>query len=392
LIYSALDAQQMAGGPFSGSVTYVNAINDGVALFSFPSPFLTSGTTSVQNVAGVNPHLKTPYTQQWNLTVEQQIGSMGLRVSYLGTRSVNLVYRRNLNELPPSTSPFSSAEQPYNLFKNVIYADSGGTEFYNGLELAAEKRFSRNLTFSTGYTLAKDLTDTQDAGGGGATFGGQVIQNQFCRVCEKANNGIVPTQRFFGYALYSLPVGNGQRLLSGSHGVLQQIIGGWDTSWSWVAQSGQWFTPSFSGFDPSNTQTFGGRPDVVPGVSLYPSDQNVHQWFNANAFAIPGCPTSNLVCQDPANVGRFGNAGLNILRGPHIVNLDFGLMKNFKIREKQQLQFRMTMANALNHPNFSNPRANISSRGTVGTITGQVRALLGEPGPRQIDFGLRLIF
>src|SRR5882762_1285060 len=60
LIYSALDVQQMAGGPFSGSVTYINAINNGVPLFSFPSPFLTSGTTSVQNVAGVNPHLKNP--------------------------------------------------------------------------------------------------------------------------------------------------------------------------------------------------------------------------------------------------------------------------------------------------------------------------------------------
>jgi hypothetical protein len=392
LIYSALDAQQMAGGPFSGSVTYVNAINNGVPLFSFPSPFLTSGTTSVQNVAGVNPHLKTPYTEQWNLTVEHQVGSVGLRISYLGTRSVDLVYRRNLNEPPPSTTHFSTDERPYHLFKNVTYADSGGTEFYNGLELAAEKRFSRNLTFSTGYTRAKDVTDTQDAGGGGATFGGQVIQNQFCRVCEKANNQIVPTQRYFGYALYSLPVGNGQRLFSSAHGILQQIVGGWDTSWSWVAQSGQWFTPSFSGFDPSNTQTFGGRPDVIPGVPLYPSDKTVHHWFNAGAFGIPGCPTSNPVCKNPANVGRFGNAGLNILRGPHIVNLDFGLMKNFSIREKQRLQFRMTMANALNHPNFSNPRANISSRGTVGTITGQVRALLGEPGPRQIDFGLRLIF
>jgi hypothetical protein len=181
-------------------------------------------------------------------------------------------------------------------------------------------------------------------------------------------------------------------LLSDAKGPLQQILGGWDTSWSMVAQSGQWFTPSFSGFDPSNTQSIGGRPDVIPGVPLYPANQTVHNWFNAAAFAIPGCPTSTPLCTNPANIGRFGNAGLNILEGPRIVNLDFGLMKSFKLYEKTRLQFRMTMANALNHPNFANPRANISSRGTVGTITGQVRALLGEPGPRQIDFGLRLTF
>ena len=46
---------------------------------------------------GVNPDLKTPYTQQWNLTLERQVSSMGLRASYVGSRSVNLVYRRNLN-------------------------------------------------------------------------------------------------------------------------------------------------------------------------------------------------------------------------------------------------------------------------------------------------------
>lgn len=67
-------------------------------------------------------------------------------------------------------------------------------------------------------------------------------------------------------------------------------------------------------------------------------------------------------------------------------------MKYFNLREKMRLQFRMTMANALNHPNFAVPRSNISSRGTVGTIAGQVRALLGEPAPRQIDFALRLEF
>jgi hypothetical protein len=67
-------------------------------------------------------------------------------------------------------------------------------------------------------------------------------------------------------------------------------------------------------------------------------------------------------------------------------------MKNFVIREKTRLQFRMTMANAFNHPNFAVPRANISARSTVGTINGQVRALLGEPAPRQIDFALRLEF
>jgi len=392
LIYGELARSFMTGGPFSGTVTYTNAIVNGVPLFSFPSPFLSSGKTSVQNVNGVNPSLKTPYTQQWNLTIERQVGSVGLRASYVGTRSVNLVYRRNLNQPPPSTIPFSTDRRAYPIFNQVIYADNGGYEAYNALELAAQKKFGQNLTFNTGWTWAKDLTDTQDTGGGGATYGGQIIQNQFCRRCEKANSQVSLPQRIFGYAVYTLPLGHGQYFLSDAKGALQQIAGGWQTVWTVILQSGQWFTPSFSGFDPSNTNTIGGRPDVVPGVSLYPSNKSVNMWFNPNAFAIPGCPASNPVCSNPANVGRFGNAGLNIIAGPPIRNMDFALLKLFPIKEDKRLEFRMTMSNALNHPNFANPRANISSRSTVGTINSQARAVVGAPAPREIDFGLRLEF
>ena len=67
------------------------------------------------------------------------------------------------------------------------------------------------------------------------------------------------------------------------------------------------------------------------------------------------------VCKSPATVGRFGNTGLNILEGPGIKNLDFSLMKWFNVTEKMRLQFRLIMVNALNHPNFAVPRANISS-------------------------------
>ena len=387
LVYSTLAAQSMGGGPFSGSVTYINALNNGVPLFSFPSPFLSSGTTSIQNVTGVNPHLKTPYTEQWNVTLEQQLGAIGLRISYLGSESVDLLYRRNLNLPAPSTTPFSTSRRPYPLFNQVTFVDSGGNESYNALELSVEKRFGRNLTFNTGWTWAKDLTDTQEA----SPYAGQVIQNQFNRSVEKANSQNSVPQRVFAYALYSLPVGSGQYLLHDAKGLLQEIAGGWETSWTFVAQSGQFFTPSFSAFDPSNTSTFGGRPDRIGNGNLS-SGKSVSHWFDASAFAIPGCPSTTPVCTNPANIGRFGNSGLNILSGPRVFNVDFGLMKYVKIWEKTRLQFRMTMANALNHPNFSNPRANISSASTVGTIASQVRALAGEPAPRQIDFSLRLEF
>jgi hypothetical protein len=391
LIYATLARSQLTGGPFSGSVTYNNAINNGVPLFSFPSPFLSSGSASVQNVNGVNPGLKTPYTQQWNLTVERQVASVGLRASYVGSKSVDLVYRVNRNLPVPSTTPFTVSRRPNQLYNQIIWADSGGTDAYHGLELAAQKRYGENLTISTGFTWAKDLTDTQDSGGGGTTFGGQVIQNPASRSIEKANNALVVPHRFFAYAVYALPVGKGQHFLSNAPAVVQQVLAGWRTTWTAVAQSGQYFTPSFSGFDPSGTGTIGGVPDRIGNGNLS-SGRSVRKWFDPAAFAIPGCPPAAPVCSNPTPVGRFGNSGFNILAGPPIRNLDFGLMKDFKYRERFTLRFSMTMANALNHPNFTNPAANISSPGTVGVISGQTRPLLGEPGPREIDFALRLDF
>ena len=383
----------MIGGPFSGSVTYTNKITDGVPLLSFPSPFLTSGTTSTQNVAGVNPHVKNPYTQQWNLTLEQEVASVGLRVSYLGSHSVSLLYRRNLNLPPPSTTPFSTSLRRYPLYNQVIYAESGGSESYNALEVGAEKRFGKNLTFNTGWTWARSLTDTQDSGGGGSTYAGQVIQDQYNRNVEKANNQLVVPHRVFAYAVYALPLGSGQRLFPGAKGVVQQIIGGWEMAWTAVAQSGQWFTPSFSGSDPSNTNTIGGRPDRIANGNLS-SDRTIQRWFDPAAFAVPGCPATDPRCVNTprVNVGRFGNSGLNILSGPPIRNLDFALVKNLTLRENKRLQFRLTMSNALNHPNFAVPRSNISATSTVGTINSQVRALNGSPSTREIDIGLRLEF
>ena len=392
LIYSQIARSPLSGGPYSGSVTYFNAINNGTPLFSFPDPFLSSGTASIQNVSGANPHLKLPYTEQWNLSLERQLGSFGLRASYVGTRSVDLPYNRNLNEPVPSTTPFTTALYPNQLYNNIVYTDSGGTDRYNALELAAQKKYGQNLTITSGFTWAKDLTDTQDSGGGGSNYGGQLLQNQFCRVCEKSNNELVLPHRFFAYAVYALPVGRGQRFLSNSNGIVQAILGGWRTSWTATLQDGPYFTPTFSGSDPSNTGVIGGVPDRIGNGNLPSGQRTLNHWFDTSAFVVPGCPTTNPVCSNPANVGRFGNSGWNYLTGPATKNLDIGLAKDFKVTERFLLRFNMTMADALNHPNFTIPAANISSPGTVGVISSATSAALVEPVSRQINFSLRLNF
>jgi hypothetical protein len=342
--------------------------------------------------------MKVPYTATWNLSLEHQIGQWGLRISYKGARSTQLIYLRNINNPAPSTTPFGTDSQVYYypLYNSVTWADNGGNDFYSALEAAVQKRYGKNFIFNAGYTWCKGLTDTQDSGAGGGNYAGQVIQNQFNRAVEKGNDGIDLPQRFFAYGLYTLPVGQGQRLLSNAHGAVQQILGGWRANFTIIAQSGWWFQPSFSSLDPSNTNpSGGGLPDRIGNGNLSSSQRSITNWFNVAAFKIPGCPDTIPVCtaSQEADVGRFGNAGYNILSDPRLFNLDFGLMKDFRISERIRLGFTVTMANAFNHPNFSTPDANISDGpGVAGVISGQVAGATGETNDREIDFGLRLEF
>jgi len=388
-------ASGRVGGPFAGSETFTNTITNGVPLFRFPQPFLNVGTTATQNASGINPRLRTPYSQQFNLTIERQIGRVGLRVGYVGTRSTQLVYQRNANQPPPSTIPFTNARRIYQIFNMVTWYDNGGTQQYNALQVSASKTYGSDLVFNAGWTWAKDLTDTQNTG---SSFSGPLIENQYNRAVERGDNVLTRTHRVYGNLIYSLPFGRGRRHLASAPGIVEALAGGWSMSWIFVAQSGQFFNPVFSGFDVSNTNTIGGRPDRIGSGQL--SDPNIRLWFDPAAFKIPGCPDSDPVCRTPANVGRFGNSGNNILRGPGSTNFDFSAMKYFRLTEALRLQFRVLATNIFNHPNFANPPSstnptasgvNISSPATVGRITSTFAEQVGEDA-RQVHFSIRFEF
>jgi hypothetical protein len=390
ILYGAL-ARSESGGPFGGSETFFNSITNGVPLLAFPNPFaLAAGQVAAfQNVSGFNPDLRIPYLQQWNVTLERQIGSIGISIAYIGSHAVNLLYGRNVNQPLPSTTPFSIGRLPNPSFNTITFYDNGGGERYESLQVSATKRLGKGLLFSSGWTWARDLTDQLD----NDWIYGQVIQNQFDRRSEWGNNTFTPIHRFYADAVYGLPIGRQQKFLNQLPTLVDGVLGGWRLSGVATLQTGQWLTPSFSGFDPSNTNSLGGRPDVIAGVPLYPAHQSINNWFNAAAFAIPGCPATNPVCSNPTNVGRFGNAGNDIIETPPMKNLDLGLMKEFHFSERRFIRFQAICSNVFNHPNFGYPAVNISSPGTVGVITStHINYLKGSSDARVVNFALRLQF
>lgn len=389
-IYGTI-ARNLEGGPFGGSVTYFNAISNGTPLLSFPNPFLPEAgkVGGFSNASGFNPDLTVPYLQQWNVTLERQIGTVGVSIAYVGSHAVNLLYGRNINQPPPSTTPFSVSELPNPNFNSINWYENGASQKYNSLQVSAAKR-KGNLNMSTGWTWARDLTDQSD---NDWVFADNPIQNQFDRRAEWGNNAYTPTHRFYADAVYALPIGRTQRFFSQMPRVADAFLGGWRLSTVVTLQTGQWFTPVFDGFDPSNTNTIGGRPDRIAGAPLYPAHQTIDNWYNVAAFRVPGCPDNNPVCDEPANIGRFGNAGVNILSTPAMKNIDLALMKEFRTTERSTLRFQTTWSNAFNHPNFGYPDPDISSTDTAGVITStNGNYLSGSSTSRVINFSLRFQF
>jgi hypothetical protein len=155
---------------------------------------------------------------------------------------------------------------------------------------------------------------------------------------------------------YLLPFGKGQALLNNSR-VLDLIVGGWHGSGIFTVTSGFPFTPTM-GYDSSNTGTQGFTlANRIGNGNISGSQRTIYNWFNLNAF------------QD-AQPYTFGDTGVNVLIGPGLINLDFGLRKVFDITERQTLQLRLESFNTINHPNWGQPDSGIDDGpGAAGVIT-----------------------
>src|SRR6202021_4338219 len=98
----------------------------------------TGGVAPLTNVVGINPKISRPYAQQWDVTLERQVGSFGFSAGYVRTHDVKLIYARNLDQPQPSTPPFSFSETPFPNLQSVKWLDNGGSEGYNAVQLAAK--------------------------------------------------------------------------------------------------------------------------------------------------------------------------------------------------------------------------------------------------------------
>jgi hypothetical protein len=321
----------------------------------------------------LDPHFRNPYVQQWNFTVQRELGWGAVwEVSYAGSKGTGLYEFRNLNQAVPSTDPNSdiNARRPYPFIEQSLSLwCSCSSSTYHSLATKVEKRFSNGLSFLGAYTYSRSIDEQSNASLGFVNGGG--FRDARYPQEEKAISDFNVPHRFVFSATYELPFGRGKAFASGVNKVGEQFIGGWELQTVTSVQAG---TPRtiLANIGVSNSDGE-NRPDVVLGVSPYPTNQGPNNWLNPDAW------------QTAVN-GTFGNTGRNTVQTAGVTSVDLSLFKNFAIVERLKMQFRAEAFNLPNHPNFRSDSLNT----TWGSASfGEYSA--ARPS-RQLQLALKLIF
>ncbi|HJP95551.1 MAG TPA: TonB-dependent receptor, partial [Pyrinomonadaceae bacterium] len=337
------------------------------SFFPFPLP---------DSALAIQRDLRTGYMQHWNFNVERQLGSRSVvEIAYVGSKGTKLLTARDINQPQPSVLPpgLPFVPRPDPRFDDIDLLESRANSNYNALQARFQQRLAHGFTALASYTWSKSLDDASNffSSAGDPNF----PQNSYNVAAERGRSNFDVSHRLSVSYSYALPFGKGRQYLA-DKGWASTVLSGWETYGIVTLQTGRPFTVALlSEIDNSGTGRsilgFGAndRPNLVGNPEL--SNPTTLQWFNTAAFAF-------------SPPGTFGNAGRNILTGPGFQNVNASLLKNTRLSERFNLQFRAEAFNLFNHPNFNLPD-NFLGSPTFGRIT-------SARDPRHIQFGLKLLF
>jgi hypothetical protein len=353
----------------------------------------------MQILYAFDPHLRLPYTLEWNVAVEQALGKQqSLSASYIGSSGRRLLQAAQLSSPNP------------NLVAAILFGNAATSE-YNALQLQFERRMIRGLQALASYTWSHSI---DDGSAGSFGSGSNLLPGALNGDANRGPSDFDIRHTFSAGVTYELPAPKINAFTSA-------ILHGWSLQTFILARSAPPVDISES-FVYSQLSSSGVvtdiRPDVVPGQPVY--------LLGSQCVAVIGSPCPGgkgfnpAAFQDPPidpnthNPLRQGTTPRNFLRGFGASQWDFGVHRDFPIRESLKLQFRAEMFNVLNHPNFGPPSGFFLSPQNGGPAGfGLSTQMLGQSlnagfggnlgggafdplyqlgGPRSIQFALKLMF
>jgi hypothetical protein len=316
-----------------------------------------------------DPYFKTPYTDQWNLQVEQGFGStMVFTFGYVGSHSsrLDLGGLYNTARFPGAGDAATVASRrqfPYITPTN--YDKSSGNANFNAFEASLKKSTSNGLTYLISYTSSKAI-DLASSGSFGVE--GTLLQDPYNPQHDRSVSGFDLRNNFSASVNYELPIGRGKKL-SIENPILSSLFGGWLLNSIVTLHSGSPFSVTENG-DIANTGNTFVEADLIGNTT--PRTRSAKAWFNTAAFTSPAA-------------GTFGNSGRNSLLSNRYNDVDFSAFKSFALPHETAIQFRAEAFNLFNNVVFAAPDS-ILGDPNFGSVSATSNT------PRQLRFALKLTF
>jgi hypothetical protein len=403
------------GAAYSGlpGVGQINTGSPTGAPFA-PNVPVYSGFSGVPDAFGVDPHIRAPYLQNFNLNLQQQLTRrMVLQVGYVGSNGHKLFDFRDLNQ--PTAATIRAYDYATNgccipgalngsTGRNLVYwQESAANSTYNSLQVSWRINAWHGLTSNLNYTWSHSIDDASD----GEDYVPNAAQptDSTNLSGNRGNSNFDIRNRLTWNFIYEFPNRTGS---------WQRLTNGWGINGILTVQSGQPFHLIYTADDYDGSGSFFPKPDVVAPIKYNYHDPT--QFLDLSSFAVPctfdglGTSAQDCVFANGVNSMHFGNLGRNSLLGPNFRQFDFSLFKNTQLTERLKMELRFEAYNLLNHPNFASPlypgflaAADINGIGTNGrslgfyplTVTGDVGIgypFLGGGAPRSMQVAVHFTF
>jgi len=371
------------------TLTGYTKINYANPLGTVTNPFTPGQFALPASTFTIDRNLLPPYAQDWNLTLDQNIGKQMLSVGYIGSKGTRLPRLVEANPAvyqPGATFANSPRRRVYSgctlttgtcTLGTAGLVEGNANSTFHSAQVSLTRRSTPDLNYTLAYTYSKDLDDSSSLHMSGPApwmvLGElDIAQNNQDLSAEHGRSLFDSRHRFAGSVTYAVPFA---RNLTG---VPHTVLDGWQFNALLAVNSSTPFTVydsanvSLQAPHPGVSGMFGDRPNAV-GNPNSGAPHKVSQWVSPSAFQR----------LDPvANAGQFGNEARNSVDGPAYGSLDASLDKSFAIGENTKIQFRAEAFNVTNHVNLIPPVFDMNSP-AFGQIT-------EAQAPRVFQFALKL--
>ncbi|MBI4874357.1 MAG: TonB-dependent receptor [Acidobacteria bacterium] len=384
---------------------WYNTLNKGIP--EVPTPDISKGTLTLPLNIDMGPRspwggpLHRGYIQSFNFTIERQLPWDSVaNVAYVGTRTIHQMLDIDINTAGPGTGANQQTIRE-NLPLAKLYGRTNGASMwdgwangsYNALQASLNKSFSKGLFLKAAYTFSKTFNYADDDGWA------SVRSFSWLPVLRRAYvpAGYDRTHMLTLGWVYELPVGNGKKY--NLSGIADKILGGWKVNGTFAKYSGTAFSVSGSNGSLLCARGCSQTADQIAPVRKIDQERGASKpYFDPMSFRDP------LWQYNKDGIYRFGNTGLQILRGPGYWRMHPSIYKNFQVTERVSTEFRAEAFNFTNTPAWGNPNSGSGSlrldpnTGALRTdipyttALGNFMTITGASTGRQFRFGMRIAF